>query len=330
MNIAIIGAGLSGAVLTHQLQSKHPVTLLEKSRGAGGRLATRRQEHQAWDHGAPYFTARSLDFQRFLEPAKTSGVIADWKPNIKTLSHRQKPFSRLWFEPHLISQPSMKSWIQDLITPNQILTETEVLAVTGAPGHWFLTTKDNALGPFDWVFSTAPSPQSQLILAPFLPDLGATYAPGLTLLAKTTTRPQWQMATCKDPIVDQIIFMDSRADRQAGNAVVIHAQRDWAKAHLEQPLDQSKAQIEQALLAICELKLIEGSIHRWRYAKVEQPATRPYWLDLDLQLGACGDWGGSQGVESAFTSARQLFSAFTAHLDRQAGSAGGKGKEGSN
>ncbi len=323
MNIAIIGAGLSGAILTRHLHGSHWVTLLEKSRGAGGRMATRRHENQAWDHGAPYFTARSLDFQRFLEPTKTSGVIADWKPNIKTLRHRQKPFSRLWYESHLVSQPSMKSWIKDLINPNQILTETEILGVTGAPGHWFLTTKDNALGPFDWVFSTAPSPQSQLVLAPFLPDLGATYAPGLTLLAKTTTRPQWQMATCKDPIVDQIIFMDSRAGRQAGNAVVIHTQRDWAKAHLEQPFDQSQAQIEQALHAICELKLIEGSMHRWRYAKVEQPAAIPYWLDLDLQLGACGDWGGSQGVESAFTSASQLLTAFAAHLDRDTRGLGG-------
>ncbi|MGB1939745.1 MAG: NAD(P)/FAD-dependent oxidoreductase [Pseudomonadales bacterium] len=315
MNIAIIGAGLSGAVLSHHLQSDHSVTVLEKSRGAGGRLATRRQDNLAWDHGAPYFTARTPEFQQFLEPARASGSIVDWTPTISTLHRHQKSYKRLWFEPHLIGQPNMKAWLNDLINPNLLFTETEVLGITGAAGNWFLTTNNSLQGPFDWVLSTAPAPQSEGILAPFLPELGVTYAPGLTLLATTTHhRAKWQMAICNDPIVDQIILMSSRFGRLPGNPVVIHTQRDWAKAHLEQPLDQSKSQIEQAVKSLDDLEITQGILHRWRYAKVEQPAAIPFWIEPDLQLGACGDWFGLEGAESAFTSTSRLLIALEEHL----------------
>ena len=42
MSIAIIGAGLAGAVCTHILAPHHRCVVFEKSRGFGGRLATRR------------------------------------------------------------------------------------------------------------------------------------------------------------------------------------------------------------------------------------------------------------------------------------------------
>lgn len=52
-NIAIIGAGMAGLAAARALtQAGHSITLYEKSRGVGGRVATRRVEGCIFDHGA--------------------------------------------------------------------------------------------------------------------------------------------------------------------------------------------------------------------------------------------------------------------------------------
>jgi predicted NAD/FAD-dependent oxidoreductase len=55
-------------------------------------------------------------------------------------------------------------------------------------------------------------------------------------------------------------------------------------------------------------------VHRWRYAKVLQPHTERFWLEGSQQLGGCGDWGGSEGVEAAFLSAKALTDQLQTHL----------------
>jgi len=48
------------------------------------------------------------------------------------------------------------------------------------------------------------------------------------------------------------------------------------------------------------------AIHRWRYAQVCKPHDEPFWMDVDLKMAACGDWGLGPTVEDAFSSAHQL------------------------
>ena len=108
-NIAIIGAGMAGLTLARRLQTFARVTLFEKSRGVGGRMATRRVEHFNFDHGAQTFTARSSDFRRFLAPWIKQGVVQQWSPRVITLSPDEKPYKRDWFEPHYVAVPGMWS-----------------------------------------------------------------------------------------------------------------------------------------------------------------------------------------------------------------------------
>jgi len=63
-HIAVIGAGMAGIACARTLvQAGHRVTVFEKSRGAGGRMATRRSEFGGFDHGAQFFTVRDERFQ---------------------------------------------------------------------------------------------------------------------------------------------------------------------------------------------------------------------------------------------------------------------------
>lgn len=79
MNIVIIGAGISGCSCAFTLrQAGHHVTVVEKGRGVGGRMATRRMEGARIDHGAQFFTARDDRLQGLNEQWTREGRVVPW------------------------------------------------------------------------------------------------------------------------------------------------------------------------------------------------------------------------------------------------------------
>ena len=63
-HVAVIGAGITGlTVATDLAAAGHEVSLFDKSRGPGGRCATRRSTVGAFDHGAPGFSATTAAFR---------------------------------------------------------------------------------------------------------------------------------------------------------------------------------------------------------------------------------------------------------------------------
>lgn len=59
-HLALIGAGIAGLSCATALQQAGlEVSLFDKSRGAGGRMSTRRGDDWQCDHGAQYFPCRS-------------------------------------------------------------------------------------------------------------------------------------------------------------------------------------------------------------------------------------------------------------------------------
>lgn len=78
--LLIVGAGLSGLVAARRLVDEFqvPVILVDKSRGVGGRLATRRIDGDRFDHGAQYFTARSPEFQSIVDGWSQKGIVREW------------------------------------------------------------------------------------------------------------------------------------------------------------------------------------------------------------------------------------------------------------
>ena len=79
-DVLIIGTGMAATALASKLAGKARVTLIEKSRGFGGRMATRRREGFEFDHGAQFFTARSTEFTQFLAQPVERDAIQEWQP----------------------------------------------------------------------------------------------------------------------------------------------------------------------------------------------------------------------------------------------------------
>jgi NADPH-dependent 2,4-dienoyl-CoA reductase/sulfur reductase-like enzyme len=75
--MAVVGAGISGLTCARTLADHGlPVTVFEKSRGVGGRMATRRSDNGAvFDHGAQYFTVRDQRFQNCVDSWQHAGLV---------------------------------------------------------------------------------------------------------------------------------------------------------------------------------------------------------------------------------------------------------------
>jgi renalase len=75
----VVGAGISGLLAARELTAVGwRVVVLDKGRGVGGRMATRRVGDGWFDHGAQFFTVRSERFQRLVSSWLESDIVEEW------------------------------------------------------------------------------------------------------------------------------------------------------------------------------------------------------------------------------------------------------------
>lgn len=318
--IAIIGAGLAGLTLAHRLQPHADVVVFDKSRGVGGRMASRRVGHFHFDHGAQFFTARSLAFRRFLQDYRARGIVQEWRPRVLTLAPDEKPYKRNWFEPHYVAVPGMTALCKALAFDLDVRLGMQV----GVPqqqdnGQWSLPLGNNERSEaFDWVLSTVPAPQARGLL----PSAFAQQAllaevrlePCMALMLGFEDAPGWRFdaARIKHPVLDWLGCEASRPGRGELFAVTLQSTTQWAARHLHEPDGYIAECMLSALLAVSGQPLppiAVQEVKRWSYAQANAPEEPLLLLDTRLKLAACGDWTRGGRVEGAFLSAQDLAAA---------------------
>ena len=319
---AVIGAGLAGASCAHALQQAGwAVRLFEKSRGAGGRLATRRallgdaagaEQALALDHGCPGFSAQGADFKAFC------ARLPRWRPQPAPHSAALGEHAEL-----IVPAPDLPSLCRELIAGLPLATSCTVQRLRREAGGWRIDEGDEL---FDAVLLAMPPAQASALLAPHRPDWAAQAAatpmqPGWTLFgvaAETPADTGWDLLRPRQGPLALVLRNDSRPGRAAaapGDAHwVAHASPAWSRAHLEAAPEAVSALLDAALAEALghpldwKLRLV----HRWRYATPAAASAVPpaqAWWDAALGLGVAGDWLGGAGVEGAWLSGRALAAA---------------------
>ena len=313
--IAIIGAGMAGIACAHALQKLGclPV-VLEKSRGVGGRLATRRTaEGDQFDHGAQYITARQASCQQMLQALELLHSAAAWAPHdpARTTSPPQR-----W----TVGTPGMSALLKPLAATLELHTQTTVTALRRTAEGWHLDTDTaTTLEPFDAVVCTAPAAQCHALFS----DLPAMQA----ALAQVRMAPCWAVMLRYSEALP--VSFDARRyetgaigwlARQSSrpsypgkpHSWVVHARPEWSQAHLDTPAEQVLVQLQQELASLLGTGLPPisyAAAHRWRYALTTVPLGQPFLANDDDSLYAAGDWCLGARVECAHTSGEAVAAA---------------------
>jgi renalase len=307
-SLAIIGAGLAGISLARLLSDRYTIKLFDKSRGVSGRLATRRFEIGEFDHGAQYFTARNPHFLEFLQPALSQGQLAVWKPRLRTIEVGKPLSKRSWFEPHYVGTPSMTSWLKSLAEGLDIQRECTIQKLERQAQGWYLNEQ---WGPFDWVVSTLPAPQTDQILPGQFDLQQVQMQPCYALLLRFSEMPKcrWEAAVVKNSKLAWLAWNQTKPRRSPQPCLVAHSSNAWAQQHWDQDPEISKNQMLEELWKVTGFQpelCDEMAFHRWRYAHTSQPLCRPYLLEHHLQVAVCADWCLESRAEAAYLSARAL------------------------
>lgn len=287
------------------------VAVFEKSRGVGGRLATRRVDGLQFNHGAQYASAHGPAFQGVLAGMAAAGDAAPWPA----------PGAGRW-----AGTPGMSAMARHMsglgVGPVHAMRHVAHLART--PGGWMVRHLDAATarpglvteqggevaGPFDAVVLALPAPQAGALLHgmahPFALEAGrAGMAPCWTLMLAF---PDATGAPDLPPAGGTLAWIardSSRPGRsRAPECWVANAGAEWSRAHLELPADEVRSRLLEEFADATGLRQTPSyaAVHRWRYALVDAPLGRAALWDADAGVGVCGDWCLGPRVEDAYTS----------------------------
>ncbi|MFK7866823.1 MAG: NAD(P)/FAD-dependent oxidoreductase [Alphaproteobacteria bacterium] len=328
--IAIIGAGISGLSLAHKLAPHASITLFDKARGAGGRMATRRAPPYAFDHGAQFFKARTDAFKKFIAPMIDAKIVTPWHGRFAEIDQRIIAAKRHWdhSNPHYVGVPAMNAvakWLSAQLQTDkvQLHLETRIAAIhqqqnlaAHKAASWSLYDDHNQhQGDFDWVISAVPPAQALDFLPaslPFLDQIKGVQMKGcysLMLGFETPPPLEFDAALVIGEAISWISQNHSKPSRESAASLLIHATNDWADAHLEDDPDQVKRFLMEQASAIIGVDLGTANhqaIHKWRYANISKQTGDGYFMDEAQHIGVCGDWCIQGRIESAFTSALGL------------------------
>ena len=313
--VAIIGAGMAGLACARLLaDAGAEVVVLDKGRGLGGRIATRRGAYGAVDHGAvalsagggacehaPYTAGERAAFADYLRAAASQGAAEFWPP------------AGGW-----VGLPGMSGIVKPLARGLTVRGLCEVTGLERLADGWHLQGAEVPGEAFDQVVMAIPQPQAMGLLAPW-PALQRELS--AVQMHAVWTAMAWFAAPLplRDDVIRPLarsiakaIRTSAKPGRGEGEAWVLHADAAWTNAHLELGKPEAAEVLlapffaDMGLTAVAPLQL-EG--HRWRYGLTATPLGRAFVRDETIGLSVCGDWCLGDSACDAYVSGSALAAA---------------------
>jgi renalase len=306
----IIGGGISGLITATILQRKGiKVTVLDKGRGIGGRLATRRIKYSkdiegVFDYGTQYFKVSDPQFKVWVDDWLEQNIVTQWC----------RGFANPDDQPRYRGVGGTRNIAKYLAQDLDVRTNTKLIKLNWQDSRWQIETEDNVQFQGDILVMTPPVPQSLALL-----DVSHIVLPReirnrleqisyhrclavLALLETASNIPAPGGLALEEPLV-WITCNHQKGISPKGYGVTLHATPDFSETHW----DEDEQKIAQQLLAAASpwlnSKILEYQVHRWRYSLPKTFYGEPYLALSELPLIMIGDAFMAPKLEGAVRSA---------------------------
>jgi renalase len=279
-NNLIVGAGITGLTIAQNLPNS---TVVEKSKGLGGRLATRRWQNQKFDHGAQFYklTPDSETFHQLWQSHDLVKSLLDTK----------------W-----CTTSGMSSLAKKLAENLKVQLEKQVTKIVNTHEVHFT---DGTSAIYDQIFFTCPLPQTLKILDDSniqYPDRlkKIIYAKALVFLLSTedVISSPYSSPYVENPTPEIFSITDQNWKTGApGTAWTLTMNPAWSEKHFDQSDGEITAQFKK-IFSTHDMKL---QLKKWRYS---HPLSQDAELFVKLgNLYLAGDAFGGASINGALRSA---------------------------
>lgn len=307
MRVVVIGAGLSGLVAARELAAAGvEVTVVDKGRSVGGRLATRRIGDARLDHGAQFFTVRTPAFQHRVDDWVERGVVRVWNHGFDGDPDGDG-------HPRYVATAGMNSMAKDLAGGLDVEIATMAFAVRepeNAESRWTVAIDDGTQRDADAVILTCPLPQTFALLVDGGVDLDET------LMRTEYDRTIGLLVTLAGPsaipepggVQDADDVFGFIGDNQAKGvsdvpAVTFHANPQWSESHWHDTDDDLLDRLTDAARPwLGDSAVVERHVKKWRFATPRSIWPEPCWTAADDTIVLAGDAFAGPRVEGAHNS----------------------------
>lgn len=296
MKILIVGAGIAGLSAARILAKYHDVTVIDKSKGVGGRMATRKIGDCQADHGAQYFSVQSKDFQELINQLLAESIVSKWQL-------AQRTNVRYFGSEGMKMIP--KKMAENI---NVILTEKASRIV----GNKLLAESGNEYF-FDQLILTQPVPQIQELLNQSSMVISAKdesvlnsvkYEPCIAIMAvlnRVTEIQNGGIMLENQPV--SWIADNFQKGISIKPCVTLHASADFSTENLEGDLNGIAQKMLESVEEFIPKSSIETfQVHRWRYSLASSRYQSNFYQFDDKAIFMAGDGFGIGNVEGAFLS----------------------------
>jgi photolyase PhrII len=286
-SVIVVGAGVSGLACARTLADHgYAVTVLEKGRGVGGRLSTRREGEWRFDHGAPHMQFGDPRTSLYAESWELDGYLAR-VGDVHT------------------GRGAMSTWPKHLASEVTVKTSVQVQRATRTGAEWELVDQQGEQHRADALVLAIPAPQALALLGDAAPPVAGA-------LRSVAMAPCWSTMVVFDApppvrVTERLVRGELRTDddrvarclrqpelpgRPTAEAWVVQSGAAWSRDNLERTADEICAELVPLVRAQLEIagEVRHAASHRWRYARTETGVDVSCLWDAGARVGACGDF----------------------------------------
>ncbi|HKK44515.1 MAG TPA: FAD-dependent oxidoreductase [Balneolaceae bacterium] len=330
MVIGIIGASISGLIAGKRLaQAGHDVTVIEKSRSLGGRLATLQMDGMNLDYGLSHFEVKTNTFQPFVDELMNEGDLKIWAEEFSL--HDGENFYEVdpnaYPENHYMSPNGLQSVAKKLSRWVDVKSQEKAGGLTyigpdrSKKRSWMINLTDISVFECDAVIIATPAVEAYGVLQTaqnrtatrrIIRDIDEiTYDACFSLVATFDHEvPDWKGINCEQSLVKWIGNESSKQDAEKAGLLIQSTNkffRENAQAKDEEVIERM---LEETSRIIGPWALQEKTtyLHRWKYFKTRNPIDE-YFMELEMEdapLALIGDYLGGNSLENAFVSGYNL------------------------